>query len=565
MSQDGEQEDAAVVYCNGPVQFIRIDQKGKCSVEENAATLLSHIQGGLAVVGIAGLYRTGKSFLLNRLLGLQNGFEIGPSVNPCTKGLWIWGQPVEIQPDFHCVFVDTEGLGSAQRTASADMQIFSLCILLSSYLIYNSMGALDEQAIDDLHLVSNLAKHIHVKSAESHKQDTVSELSEYFPAFMWALRDFHLEPMDNTGAPISERQYLENALQNVPGQDEKNTLREGIKDLFRQRNCMTLPRPCNDEADLRKVERMPYESLRPQFRTKVEAFVKCVYSSLKPKTLKGTQLTGAMLCDLAREYCKAMNNSGVPVIHSAWTSVIQHQLRLSLHDATKVYQSSMEEKALQIIPMKEDTLRSIHKTAKADSIKVFMSPKFDANHEKFVEYREELAGRIKQFYEHVRTENSNASQRQCEQCAQELYKEHIQSKLQAQPSPYSSLDQLLEDWERVHGLYLKSTQGPAQSDIFSRLLCQWMVSSTRRVWAMLQERNLSQLQELRQKLLTEEANSAERGKKLEEVERQFLAKQADLDQQLSQSRISIEKCGGGEPIGPDGLAEERNCAVCTIA
>jgi hypothetical protein len=31
-------------------------------------------------------FRTGKSFLLNRLLGRQDGFAIGSTINPCTKG-----------------------------------------------------------------------------------------------------------------------------------------------------------------------------------------------------------------------------------------------------------------------------------------------------------------------------------------------------------------------------------------------------------------------------------------------------------------------------------------------
>ena len=42
------------------------------------------------VVSVAGMYRTGKSYLINRmLLGGEKGFGVGPTINPCTKGLWI--------------------------------------------------------------------------------------------------------------------------------------------------------------------------------------------------------------------------------------------------------------------------------------------------------------------------------------------------------------------------------------------------------------------------------------------------------------------------------------------
>ena len=28
------------------------------------------------------------------LLNRQKGFTVGPTVNPCTKGLWIWSKPI---------------------------------------------------------------------------------------------------------------------------------------------------------------------------------------------------------------------------------------------------------------------------------------------------------------------------------------------------------------------------------------------------------------------------------------------------------------------------------------
>ena len=64
----------------------------------------------IGVICIAGPYRTGKSFLLNRFAGNQKGFEIGMSTNPCTKGIWIWGSPLQISNDFSIILMDTEGL-----------------------------------------------------------------------------------------------------------------------------------------------------------------------------------------------------------------------------------------------------------------------------------------------------------------------------------------------------------------------------------------------------------------------------------------------------------------------
>ncbi len=42
----------------------------------------------IGVIAVAGKYRTGKSFLLNRIILNKtdsSGFGVGPTINPCTK------------------------------------------------------------------------------------------------------------------------------------------------------------------------------------------------------------------------------------------------------------------------------------------------------------------------------------------------------------------------------------------------------------------------------------------------------------------------------------------------
>jgi len=69
-------------------------------VSEDAKMLLRSLGSErIGVVAVAGKYRTGKSFLLNRILLEQqnnNGFGVGPTINPCTKGLWVWSKPIEL-------------------------------------------------------------------------------------------------------------------------------------------------------------------------------------------------------------------------------------------------------------------------------------------------------------------------------------------------------------------------------------------------------------------------------------------------------------------------------------
>ena len=56
------------------------------------------------------------------------------------------------------IIVDTEGLGSFDEEENHDTKIFLLAMLLSSLLIYNSVGPIDESALNSLSLVVNLSK-----------------------------------------------------------------------------------------------------------------------------------------------------------------------------------------------------------------------------------------------------------------------------------------------------------------------------------------------------------------------------------------------------------------------
>lgn len=55
--------------------------------------------------------------------------------------------------------MDTEGTGSTDQRENYDTQVFMLAMLLSSYFIYNSVGAIDEKAIQNLSLIVKFKEH----------------------------------------------------------------------------------------------------------------------------------------------------------------------------------------------------------------------------------------------------------------------------------------------------------------------------------------------------------------------------------------------------------------------
>ncbi|XP_047641320.1 guanylate-binding protein 2-like isoform X2 [Phacochoerus africanus] len=186
---------------------------GRLMVNLETAKILSAITQPVVVVVIVGPYRTGKSYLMNKLAGKNKGFSLGSTVQSHTKGIWMWCVPHPRNPDHTLVLLDTEGLGDVEKGDNQnDSWLFALAVLLSSTLIYNSVGTINQQAMDQLHYVTELTDCIRAKSSPGkHEIKDSADFVSFFPDFVWTLRDFSLDLQAN-GEPITPDEYLENSL-----------------------------------------------------------------------------------------------------------------------------------------------------------------------------------------------------------------------------------------------------------------------------------------------------------------------------------------------------------------
>lgn len=115
--------------------------------------------------------------------------------------------------------IDSEGIGAFDEDENHDTKIFLLALLLSSFFIYNSVGTIDESALNNLSLIINLSKELQIKSELLEDCDP-EEIQKLFPSFLWIVRDFSLRLIDTQDNVITPRQYLENALMQQKGSSD---------------------------------------------------------------------------------------------------------------------------------------------------------------------------------------------------------------------------------------------------------------------------------------------------------------------------------------------------------
>ncbi|XP_030641370.1 guanylate-binding protein 1-like [Chanos chanos] len=417
---------------------------GKLRAVEQALEYLRGISEPVVVVAVVGLYRTGKSYLMNRLAGKQTGFALGSTIESKTKGIWMWCVPHPNKTGHTLVLLDTEGLGDVDKGDSKnDAWIFCLAVLLSSTLVYNSRGTIDNQALEKLHYVTELTEQIKVKSARASSADDEEEAEDaqfvkFFPNFVWAVRDFTLERKIDS-RDVTDDEYLDFALKLKKGLGKTvinyNLPRQCIRNYFPSRKCFTFPFPTAPE-NMKNLERMDVKDLCPEFRETADRFCEYVFAESRVKTVKGGHVvSGRKLSHLVQSYVDTIARGNVPCLENAVVAMAQIENKMAVQEAFRTYESGMEQ-VENTLPLELNEILSQHQKINTVATDVFMKRSFKDDEGLHLK---ELAETIDKYYAGLLLQNEKASEKKCRELLTDFYApvaQKLQEGCYAQPGGY---------------------------------------------------------------------------------------------------------------------------------
>ncbi|XP_013401003.1 guanylate-binding protein 1-like [Lingula anatina] len=398
---------------------------------------------------------------MNRLLGKQAGFPLGPTINAATKGIWAWITDHPTRPNHNLLLLDTEGLSHAtDGDENRDIQIFVLSVILSSTLIYNCQGVIDESCLELLDLVSELSEHLVLRVDD---EGNVINMDRIFPALHFVVRDFMLELVVD-GQPCSPTTYLEHCLKIRRGFGEKtrlrNNSRDKLKSYFPNRSCFVLPRPVTEDEALKQVDEVPEDQLQPAFVDGVTQLVSTIHAQSEPKKVRGVWMNSRHLVEIARNCVLAFRQDKIPSVENAVVAVRQAECLKAVEMALQFYKIAMQD-TVEELPLQEDELKRRHRH------------NFDNCAERtFAEYAifdddgefyNRMKADIEKEYTMICKNNESEALRLCREMLDVLFTSIVQKKIDEDEYSYSDGHlEYIQDLQKVFVLYDEyPKKGPA--------------------------------------------------------------------------------------------------------
>ena len=345
------------------LQLVQIDlEKNKVVLNEKDLMILEKSLKDtgvekVAIIGVMGAFRTGKSFLLDLMLRYlrekhppkgyttdmpeecevpdwvqerkvpdwavncgpnllegregsnqdREGFVWRPGMEKCTEGIWFWSEVFVCRAgdeDVAVALMDTQGAWDARMSKEQSATIFGLTTLLASRLIYNVSKQIQQDKIDNLLYFTDFAK----AALRAMERDTGVK-SEPFQTLEFLVRDWpHYEENCSFGdARNMMESHLDQYFNPQKSQDTKSV--DALRDLFHNIDVWCLPHPSL------KIENESWDGslavIEKPFWRFIDSYLEKVFApaELQAKQNLGNAITVSTFGTVLREFSAAFSDA----------------------------------------------------------------------------------------------------------------------------------------------------------------------------------------------------------------------------------------------------------------
>jgi len=330
------------VPINRPFQVVRptANHTSMLPVPDGLAKLAQH-QNSISIVSVVGPYHSGKSFLLNALLGDTQVFTIGRRTSPETMGIWLCRTNLTASDGSEVWLMDSEGFFGPGVAESYDAKIFTIASLLGGHLVYNTVKVIDQQAVNLLEMLARRAQLFRTRSStEPENVDTPEFLSvRSFPPLTWVVEDFVQElPQEHARQEDPATAWLRSYLSQVNGTEEGEETHI-LSRLYSDLKVKPLFLPATSKAALQDLSKLKMDELTLEFKQELHDLKNHILRNLQARAFEGEPMTGRTLDRSLRFIVQGLQRGMFHELPSLWATWTKQVAELSLQDADTWFSS----------------------------------------------------------------------------------------------------------------------------------------------------------------------------------------------------------------------------------
>ena len=310
-------------------------------------------KGYAAIVSIFGEKYSGKSYLMNSLMGLDQKegvklniyiyiidesiyilinlikFPLNHEKNSNKFGVYLYSEPHYYEKEnLYIFFIDCTLNGCTQEQISA---IFSLINLISSYLMINCFGDINEANLKHMIQTCSLPENLSLATEEKESESNNDFLPYYLTKVLWIFRDYAIFDKENKQILASKYQQLHSFLNEIKTTHKINQhIKNYILDFYKDLDCIMVCKPDFDSNGGNK-----WEYVMNCIREKI-------FQKIAPKNINGYLLNSRMLCSLIHSFIEEINDNYVPNITNAVDYFIENECIVGYNEGIDKYHQTLK-------------------------------------------------------------------------------------------------------------------------------------------------------------------------------------------------------------------------------